>query len=111
VKSILLFAASLTLLGPAVVQAETSADSVQVSQRVSYRDLNLSDPGDAAVMLQRLRDAALETCGASPFSVPDYRRAVEASACYRDSLDRAVDQLGVPAVSRLHQSASSVASN
>jgi UrcA family protein len=111
VNKIVLIATGLALLGPAIAQAGTPADSVQTSQRVSYRDLDLRDPSDAAVMLQRLREAALQTCGASPFSVPDYRRSVEGSACYRESLDRAVNQLGVPAVVRLYQNESSIASN
>jgi UrcA family protein len=111
VKTILLFAASLALLGPAIAQAGTPADSVQTSQPVRYRDLNLNDPHDAAVMLQRLRDAALQACGAAPSSVPDYRRSVQASACYRDSMDRAVDQLGAPAVSQRYEDAPSVAAN
>lgn len=110
VKKTLIFAASLALLAAAAAQAATPADSVPSSLRVSYRDLDLNNPSDATIMLQRLRDAALQACGAFPGSFPDYRRAVEASACYKQSLDRAVNDLGVPAVSQLYQGSASVAS-
>ena len=105
-----IIAFGLALLGPAFVQA-APADSVPTSERVSYRDLDLNNPRDAAVMLERLRQAALQACGASPFSIPEYRRSVEASACYRQSLERAVGELGSPSVGQLYQNASAVASN
>jgi UrcA family protein len=78
--------------------------------RVGYSDLDLSTPHGSAVLLRRLRVAALSACGASEFSVPDYRRAVERSACYRESLDRAVSDVGAPAVTQLY-SGGSLAAN
>lgn len=106
----LIFAASLALASPAIVQAATPADGATVSIRVSYRDLDLSNPNDAAVLMQRLRDAALRSCGGSQFSVSDYRRSVEASACYRESLRRAVAEIGSATVSQVYNTGSNAAS-
>lgn len=78
------------------------ASDRQDAVRVVYRDLDLTSPRDSAVLLRRLRAAALTACGASDFSVPDYRRAVEHSACYRDSMDRAVAAVGAPSVTEIY---------
>jgi UrcA family protein len=77
---------------------------------VAYGDLNLSSPHDSAVLLHRLHEAALEACGASDASVAAYRLSVERSACYRDSMDRAVASVGAPTVSQLY-SGRALASN
>jgi len=78
------------------------ASDRQDAVRVVYRDLDLSTPHDSAVLLRRLHSAALAACGASEFSVPDYRRAIERSACYHNSMDRAVAAVGAPAVTQLY---------
>ena len=49
-------------------------------------------------MLGRIGDAALEACGASTFSLPEYRAAVRRSDCYRGGVDGAVASLNAPAV-------------
>jgi UrcA family protein len=81
--------------------AAMASDSPSVV-RVAYGDLNLSSQRDSAVLLHRLHEASLEACGASEFSVPDYRRSIERSACYRQSMDRAVSAVDAPAVSQLY---------
>ncbi len=68
---------------------------------VAYGDLDLGNQADAAVLLGRLRHAAMQACGASDFSVPDYRWAVARSACFRHSLERAVQTVGSPTLSEL----------
>jgi UrcA family protein len=94
----------LLALGCAVAFAAPAAmaSDRQDAVRVVYRDLDLSNARDSAVLLHRLHVAALAACGASDFSVPDYRRAVEHSACYRDSMDRAVAAVGAPAVTQIY---------
>ena len=74
---------------------------VQVT--VKTRDLDLSSPAGATTMLQRIRNAALEACGASSFSVPDYRWAMKRSTCYHSSVGQAVASLQAPAVTRLYE--------
>ncbi len=69
--------------------------------RVSFKDLNLARPADAAVFLSRLHDAAIEACGGSVFSVPEYRRAIEKSACFKTGMASAIDSVHAPEVSRL----------
>ncbi len=108
----MIFALALALAAPAMGAAAAPQDEA-VAIRVSAAGLDLSREPDARRMLQRLRRASLQACGASSFSVSDYRRTVEQSACYRESLDRAVVDLGAPAVGQLYreQGAVSVASN
>ena len=88
------------------------AADVDVTVPVRYGDLNLQRPGDVSALYHRLKAAALQACGASEFSVAPYRDAVEHSACYRQSLARAVEAVDLPAVAALHQSAgTTLASN
>jgi len=61
--------------------------------RVSYADLNLQNAHDSAVMTQRLSNAAMEVCGASSFSLSEYRWAVAHSDCYKTSMARAVSDM------------------
>ena len=105
----MILAVSCALATAMAAPAAMASDSPAVV-RVAYGDLNLSSPHDSAVMLRRLHEAALEACGASSFSVPDYRRAIEHTACYRDSMDRAVSAVGAPTVSQLY-SGRALASN
>ena len=97
----MILAVSCALATAMAAPAAMASDSPLVV-RVAYSDLNLSSQHDSAVLLRRLHEAALEACGASDFSVPDYRRSVERSACYRESMDRAVASVGAPAVSQLY---------
>jgi len=53
-------------------------------------------------MLDRLHRAAMDACGASSFSLTDYRWAVARSACVRASMARAAAELDAPTVSQLY---------
>ena len=97
----MILAVSCALATAMAAPAAMASDSPLVV-RVAYSDLNLSSQHDSAVLLRRLHEAALEACGASDFSVPDYRRSVERSTCYRESMDRAVASVGAPTVSQLY---------
>jgi UrcA family protein len=102
--------------GGAFAQSEYQAsrsdfERVTTAVPVTYGDLDLSSHDGAAVMLGRLQHAAINACGASDFSVKDYRFAVKRSACFRQSMDRAVADLGAPAVTRLYGERGTYASN
>ena len=103
-------AAGLTAMSLQVAQAQPASDTTpQVAVR--YGDLDLSRAGDAKVLLHRLQSAALQACGASDFSLAPYRDAVQRSACYRQGLARAVDTVGLPALSSLYEAHLKLASN
>lgn len=69
--------------------------------RVSYGDLNLSNPAGAKAMLNRLDRAAERACG----NVPDSRNLAAMRAfrlCAKTALADAVNELGAPQVTALH---------
>jgi UrcA family protein len=105
-RPFLMAAAALTLGAPLAAATAFSAQAAPdsaVAVRVSYADLDLDRTSGAAVMLQRLHDASLQACGASSFSLPDYRQAVGRSTCYRSNMDVAVASIGAPVLSNLYQ--------
>jgi UrcA family protein len=117
-KTMLAFGCGLAMIagaGSAVAQSESAAArsvfETPTAVAVKYGDLDLSTRHGSAVMLGRLHVAVLDACGASEFSVPDYRWAIERSACYRQSMDRAVAEVGVPAVTQLYSNGRTLASN
>lgn len=73
--------------------------------RVSFKDLDLSRPSDAAAFLSRLHDAALEACGGSDFSARGYISAIEKSECFKGAMARAVEAIDAPKVARLYRDA------
>ncbi len=108
-KTVILSAALLAglALAPAVRAAEVST-----AVKVSYRDLDPSQPRGAVILLDRLKSATLEACGASSFSLREYQDAVQRSACYRTGLSQAVDEVNLPALSAVYaQGAMKVAAN
>jgi UrcA family protein len=64
--------------------------------RVRYDHRELTSPSAAHRLLTRIRDAALESCGASPFSLPEFKAATVASQCWRDAVDNAVRSIDDP---------------
>jgi UrcA family protein len=96
-------ALALALAAPAASQAASADSSARVSIPVRVSGLDLTQPADAALMIRRLDAAALEACGASKFSLREYRQAVRESACYRDGMNDAVAQLGSPTVNALYR--------
>ena len=97
-KSIL-FAAGPALAATTIEPAMAAEQTPKVT--VHFADLDIGTDHDAAVLMTRLEKAALEVCGGSEFSVPDYRHAIQHSACYRQSVDQAVDAVGAPTLVRL----------
>jgi UrcA family protein len=80
------------------------SDAALEAVRVSYRDLDLTKAHDSAVMMDRLREAALQACGASRASLMEFRWATRRSACYKESLARAVADLHAPLLGQSDQS-------
>ncbi len=101
-KLIALGAAVLALSSPVLVHAQPLNDENTVAVSVRTGDLDLNQPQQAAVALDRVNRAALEACGASDFSIREYRQVVQTSACYRENVQGAVAALGSPTVSRLY---------
>ncbi|WP_091738152.1 UrcA family protein [Phenylobacterium immobile] len=92
-----LCAVAALLAAPAAVQA---ADQT-VHIAVRHGDLNLSNPADAARMMQRLDKASLSACGASSFSLREVREATRRDDCYQAGLNRAVADLNAPLVTAI----------
>ena len=96
-KSILIAAAAV-LAAPVFASAQQLASNQPTTVAVHFQDLDLANRVDADTLLRRIGDAALEACGASSFSLPDYRAAVQHSDCYLSGIDQAVATLNAPAV-------------
>jgi UrcA family protein len=80
------------LFGSATAGADPSVETIAV--RVSHVNLNPPSQSEALHTLERLKDAALEACGGSPFSLAEFRTAVRASKCWHDSLADALARIG-----------------
>ena len=72
----------------------TGAETTEI--RVRYERRELTSPAAARHLLRRIGDAALESCGASPFSLPEYKAAIVESQCWRDAVDNAVRSIDDP---------------
>jgi len=91
--------------------AAREVENLPVQVHIKFGDLNLATEQGSAAMLQRLSGAALQACGASSFSVPDYRWATKNSACYHGSMDRAVAAVAAPTLTRLYEQRRQYAAN
>jgi UrcA family protein len=100
-KKMMVFAAALALAAPVMALADEVHDPAP-AVKVAYRGLDLSRPGDAAILAQRLETAALTACGASSFSDRQVREATRRSACFRTSMDRALAEVNAPSVSQYY---------
>jgi UrcA family protein len=108
-KTMLAFGCGLAMIagaGSAVAQSEAAAArsvfESPTAVAVKYGDLDLSTRQGSVVMLGRLHEAALNACGANEFSFAEYRRAVAQSACFENSMTRAVADLDAPMVTQLY---------
>lgn len=91
-------AMALALAAPAV-----SLASEVPTAAVRFSDLDLTNARDAARMVARMDKASAAVCGASSFSVKELQRAVRGSTCYRESMDRAMADLGSPTVNAVYR--------
>jgi UrcA family protein len=63
------------------------------SVRIAVHPGDLDNPVAAKRLFDRIEAAALEVCGGSPFSLPEFRRAVRRSDCWRQGVSTAVAEL------------------
>jgi UrcA family protein len=79
------------LFGSASASADSSTTSVVT---VHHVNVNPQTPSAAMHTLNQLKDAAMEACGASPFSLSEYKAAVRETRCWHDSVADVVARLG-----------------
>jgi UrcA family protein len=84
----------LTACGASVAFAAEPERPPSIAVRVPHNALR--SPAKARQVLARLGRAALEVCGGSSFSLLQYHEAVVRSRCYREALNRAVQDAGSP---------------
>lgn len=102
-KHALTLVATAALTLPLFIQPAAA----QLQRTVTYRDLDIADAQDAAVLVERLDAASRAVCGGSPRSHANYRVArVEVTrafeACRAQAMDAALAQIDAPAVTRAH---------
>jgi UrcA family protein len=64
--------------------------------RLRYDRRELTSPAAARHLLRRIGKAALESCGASSFSLEEIKTEARASRCWRDAVDDAVRRIDAP---------------
>ena len=74
-------------------------DPDAVSIKVSYTDLNLSNPAGAKTLLHRIHEAATDICGEPD---RDLAALIQNQACMKATIDRAVASLNDPMVTALN---------
>jgi UrcA family protein len=95
-------AMAMAMIACPVVSMAGEPSDEPVAVRVSFKDLDLARPADAAVFLSRVHDAALEACGGSVFSARGYISAIERSECFKVGMARAIEAANAPKVARLY---------
>ena len=92
--------------------ADTSTDSAETILRgrsvVYYGDLNIETEHDARIMLQRIERAAKKACGGHP-TFSTYTGGLDHTfeECRDEAIQRTVEQLAAPMVTRIHSAARS----
>jgi len=91
------FLVVLVLGGIVLTQGRAAATGLVTADiRVRYDRSELGSPAAARRLFGRIGDAALESCGASPFSLAEFRSATLSSRCWRDAVDAAVRRIDNP---------------
>jgi UrcA family protein len=81
----------------AATASHATPTTVQTTEiRVRYDHRELASPAGARHLLRRIGKAALESCGASSFSLSDVKTAAMASPCWKDAVDDAVRRIHDP---------------
>lgn len=75
------------------------AGTVTSEIHLRYHRQDLTSPVAERRLLARIEDAALEVCGASPFSLADVKSATRNSRCWRDAVDGATRRIRSPTLS------------
>jgi UrcA family protein len=89
---------AVSAVGLTLVALATPVQAADEPTAISVRhvDLTLESRGEATRLLGRLSEAAMEACGASSFSLAQYRQAVRGSACWRSSMTDVVQRIDNP---------------
>jgi UrcA family protein len=85
--------------GPASATLAAPTSSETIGVRVPYNRAKLSSPAAARSLLKRIGGAALESCGASPFSLVELKAATLQSQCWKEAVDDAVRRIDSPVLS------------
>lgn len=97
---VLLLLPVLASVVPAVTsaaRAQTAPSSVRLAG-----SLHPKSEEEARILLERVKMAATEVCGASKFSVVEYSRAVRRSPCWQQSVSDAVAHIASPILSDVY---------
>ena len=88
---------AFVLGGIVLTETHAAAAATERSEiRVRYDRRELISPEGARRLLGRIGDAALESCGASSFSLVEFKAATMVSRCWRDAVDDAVRRVDDP---------------
>ena len=88
---------AFVLGGIASVESHAAASGLETTEiRLRFERRELSSPSAARRLLRRIGDAALESCGASSFSLAEFKAATVVSRCWRDAVDNAVRRIDDP---------------
>jgi UrcA family protein len=93
-------AAALLIPGAALAQPPAPTGS---SAKVAYSDLDLGSDAGAQAMLGRIRKAAVEVCRSQPEGGSSADVMARFESCRRDTVARAVKQLGSPSVQAAYE--------
>jgi UrcA family protein len=74
----------------------SAAGSETTEIRVRYEPRELASPAGALRLLRRIGDAALESCGASAFSLAEIKAVTLQSQCWKDAVEDAVRRIDNP---------------
>ncbi|HVZ99385.1 MAG TPA: UrcA family protein [Caulobacterales bacterium] len=94
------------LASAAVLAFVAPATARETHARVSYADLNLSNPQDAQTMLDRISDTARQVCKVTGRDSLD--AMVMQRDCTRETVARTVARLNSPTVTALYRGRSGV---
>jgi UrcA family protein len=107
-KSFVAATALVAAFGLAAVAGPVSAQAApggEISIKVQTGDIDLSKPAGAAVMLQRIHNAASKICGPAPTDWLHF--GAQYKACLKETSDRAVARLDSPMVTAMNGGAPS----
>ena len=94
-----LVSAALCALAASTAPTAFAASPVVPTVSVPYGDLKLSSPADAAVMLQRIRHAAVSACRQGRFMIGTDIDTIERfEGCRHEAVSKAVAVLNAPLV-------------
>jgi UrcA family protein len=86
-------------MGVASAVADSASLRLETTEvRVRYQAAELGSPVAARMLLKRIGNAALESCGASSFSLNEFRVATEHSECWKNAVAEAVRDIDSPAL-------------